>query len=109
MPEPTEAQIARLDERLSTVLNELSEARNGRKYQYEKLEEMGRTVLQISNRVESVEKSLAKASPTIDEFLTIKHKVVGAGIAGKWVWAAASAIITGLIMSRDFVMRYLGN
>lgn len=98
--ESPETQIARLDERLSTILLELRDAKDGRKHQYEKLEEFGRSLVSIEARVVNVEEGLNKASPTIDEFLVIKHKVVGAGIVGKWLWA-----ILGSLAGMAFAMR----
>ena len=92
--ESPETKIARMDERLNVILLELQQARDGRKHQYDKLESMGRSIQATESRLESVEKSLAKATPTIDEFITIKHKVQGAGMFGKWIWGAAGALIT---------------
>ena len=47
-----------------------------------------------------LEDSLAKSEPTIEEFITIKHKVAGTGIFGKWVRAGAGAIIGVLAAAR---------
>lgn len=47
-----------------------------------------------------LEDSLAKSEPSIEEFITIKHKIAGAGIFGKWVWAGAGAIIGVLATAR---------
>lgn len=91
--ESNEVQIARVDEKLKAILAELAQARDGRKQQYEKLESVGRYIQILESRIEAVEKSLAKASPTIDEFLVIKHRVTGAGIIGKWIWAGAGSLI----------------
>lgn len=70
----------------------------------EKLEgtlvELRDSINDIGNRLKNVEDSLAKNEPTIEEFITIKHKVVGAGIFGKWVWAGAGAIIGVLAAAR---------
>ena len=98
--ESPETQIARLDERLTQIITELRDAKDGRKHQYEKLEEFGRSLVSINARIQSVEESYAKASPTIDEFITIKHKVHGAGIVGKWIWA-----ILGSLIGMAFAMR----
>ncbi|AWY08127.1 hypothetical protein HOT48_gp112 [Klebsiella phage ZCKP1] len=45
----------------------------------------------LSTRLKRVEESITKSEPTIEEFITIKHKVAGAGIFGKWAWAVAGA------------------
>lgn len=105
--ESPETKIARMDERLNVILLELQQARDGRKHQYEKLESMGRSIQATENRLESVEKSLAKASPTIDEFITIKHKVQGAGVMGKWVWTAAGFIIGIIMSSKETIIGWL--
>ena len=105
--ESTEVQIARMDERISQILREMSLSGEGRKLQYEKLEDMNRQLSSIGSRVENVEASLAKAGPTIDEFLIIKHKVVGAGIAGKWAWAIGGGLLSFLFASRETITNWL--
>lgn len=106
MSEPVEAQIARLAERMNTILEEMAQARDGRKHQYEKLEDLGRSILKLDNRVESVENSLARASPTIDEFITIKHKVAGAGMLGKYVWAIGGGLLSALAFGREAIFAW---
>lgn len=105
--ESAEVQIARLDERLQQILRELELSRDGRKQQYGKLEQLNKSITVLSSRVENVENSLAKTAPTIDEFLIIKHKVVGAGIMGRWVWAAGGGIISMLFASREAIFSWM--
>lgn len=105
--ESSEVQMARMDERFKSILAQLERAEVGRKHQYEKLEDLGQSLTKIENRVESVENSLAKASPTIDEFLIIKHKVIGAGVFGKWLWAGAGIVIGLLASGRTTIFEWL--
>lgn len=105
--ESPDVKIARMEERLTVMLSELQQAKDGRKQQYETLEAINRALLKIENRVQGVEEQLSRATPTIDEFITIKHKVVGAGALGKWVWAAGSCIITILATSRETIFTWL--
>ena len=100
--EPTEVQLARLEERLNQVLQGMAQDRESRKQQYEKTEELAR-------RMGQVEQSLTQQAPTIEEFITIKHKVVGAGIAGKWIWAIAGGLITFLWAAKKEIAAWLGN
>lgn len=102
-----EVQIARMEERISIVLTELQQARDSRKVQYEKLENIGRSIIELDNRIEGVEKSLAGQAPTIEEFITIKHKVQGAGLMGKWVWAAAAFLIGVIVSSKTTIIAWL--
>lgn len=105
--ESPEAQVARLDERLKSIANEMDLARDGRKQQYETLESIGRTLIKLDNRIEGVEKRLAAAAPTIDEFVNIKLKVQGAGIAGKWAWAGAASLLTFLYSIRESIIHWV--
>lgn len=105
--ESNEVQLARMDERLTVMMQELLSAKDSRKDADAKMEAMGRSLVSIDNRVQSVEQSFAKASPTIDEFITIKHKVVGAGIVGKWVWAAGAFLIGMIYASREQIIAWI--
>lgn len=104
--ESLEVQIARFDERLQRLLQETELARDSRKQQYEKLETIGQSVSLLETRVKGVEDGLNKASPTIDEFITIKHKVVGAGLMGKWVWAFGGGLLSTLAFSREAIFSW---
>lgn len=105
--ESPEVQMARLDERFKTILARLDEAKEDQKSQEKWMDRTDAALSVINNRVENVESKLAKASPTIDEFLVIKAKVTGAGIFGKWVWAALGTIIGVLAASRTAVFEWL--
>lgn len=105
--ESVEAHMARQDERWKFVQEEMQEAKLSRKQQYEQMEKMQTAFQLLSAKVSSVEDSLAKANPTIEEFITIKHKVSGAGAAGKWVWAIVAATLTFLAASRENIKALL--
>lgn len=100
MSDATEVMLARLDERFRTLFENQERERKDRDKLETSLASLKESVTDISNRLKTVEDSLAKNEPTIEEFITIKHKVVGAGIFGKWVWAAAGAIIGILAATR---------
>lgn len=96
--EPDNVTLARLEERLRTIFeNQTREAREREKME-ESIKQLSESINDLSARVQRVEESITKSEPTIEEFITIKHKVVGAGIFGKWVWLGAGAVI-GLVAS----------
>ena len=105
--ESTEVQMARLEERLKVILERLDEARNDQQASQQNIGLITQTLQSISSRVENVESSLATAKPTIEEFITIKHRVVGAGMMGKWVWAIAGGLIGMLFSARVHIMDLL--
>ena len=100
MNESGQLLLVRLEERLKTLFENQTRDRQDREKLEETLVELRDSINDIGNRLKNVEDSLAKNEPTIEEFLTIKHKVVGAGIFGKWVWAGAGAIIGVLAAAR---------
>ncbi|AHN83362.1 tail length tape-measure protein [Escherichia phage Bp4] len=100
MNESGELLLVRLEERLKTLFENHTRERQDREKLEETLVELRDSINDIGNRLKNVEDSLAKNEPTIEEFITIKHKVVGAGIFGKWVWAGAGAIIGVLAAAR---------
>ncbi|WAK44935.1 hypothetical protein Fifi067_00008 [Erwinia phage Fifi067] len=105
--ESVDVQLARIDERMKTIILGLEQDRISRKEQYETTEQIRLTIQDIQNRVGAVEKGLADSAPTIEEFITIKHKVAGAGVAGRWLWVAAAAILGFLFTMRREIIEWL--
>lgn len=92
---------------MKTLFDNQARDRQDREKLEETLVELRDSINDIGNRLKNVEDSLAKNEPTIEEFITIKHKVVGAGIFGKWVWAGAGAIIGVLAAARREIFAWL--
>lgn len=100
MSESSDILLARLEERLRTLFeNHEKDARSRDKLEHT-INGLKESITIMDNRLKNVEESLAKNEPTIEEFITIKHKVVGAGLFGKWVWLGAGAIIGLLAAAR---------
>ncbi|HGV0335117.1 hypothetical protein SP5M_0076 [Escherichia phage vB_EcoP_SP5M] len=98
--EPDNVTLARLEERLRNIFeNQTRESREREKME-ESIKKLSESMGDLSTRLKRVEESITKSEPTIEEFITIKHKVAGAGIFGKWVWAGAGAIIGVLAAAR---------
>lgn len=91
---------------MKTLFENQTRDRKDREKLEETLAELRDSINDIGNRLKNVEDSLAKNEPTIEEFITIKHKVVGAGIFGKWVWAAAGAILSLLVAARKEILAW---
>lgn len=106
--ESTDVRLARIDERVNAVLTQLERADSGRKQQYDKMEELNRSIHKVESRVESVEKTLSVATPAIDEFMIIKHKVVGAGIVGRWLWGIGGTLLGIAFAMRETFIGWLG-
>lgn len=105
--ESPEVQMARIDERMKHIVQQLERAEQGRKLQYEFNESMNAGMQRIDTRLEGVEKSLAVQAPTIQEFITIKQKVVGAGLLGRWLWVGLGGLLTFIYSSRETIIGWL--
>lgn len=106
--EPLEVQLARLEEQMKTLFRMMEQENASKSSIYKELQSLSTNVTSISHRMVNVESSLANNAPTIEEFITIKHKMVGAGLMGKWIWAIAGGLI-GLIWSaRKELASWLG-
>ena len=107
MLESHDAQIARLDERLTSIVALMRESREEFKLHKDLAKEISTSLANIGHRVESVEHSLAKASPTIDEFIIIKHKIQGAGMLGKWLWVALGFLVGTVYSMRETLFHWI--
>jgi tetrahydromethanopterin S-methyltransferase subunit B len=104
--ESLEVRLARAEERWLTVMEDLKDSKEARKAHYQSIDAVSIQITKLDGRVANVESSLASAKPTIEEFITIKHKVAGAGAAGKWLWIGGGALL-GLIAScREAIFHY---
>lgn len=92
-----EMQLGKLLGQQEMILRELSEASRERRHQAEAVEDIKGTVHDLNTRMITVEQTLVKFEPTIEEFLTIKRKVAEAGKMGRWLWIALIALI-GLVL-----------
>ena len=107
MPETPEAQIAVLNERFRVIMEALRESKQEARECALSLSNVTRSIDALTTRITSVEDSLAKNAPTIEEFITIKHKVVGAGILGKWVWMALGGVIGFIFAARGYIIELM--
>ena len=104
--ESTEIQLARLDERMRMLLDRMEDNHNSHTQTREWMRKTDGTLQDIGNRVLNVEVSLQKAAPTIEEFIVIKHKIIGAGVAGKWMWATFGTLLGIVISMREQIIRW---
>lgn len=88
------------------LVEEAREAKTSRKAQYETNESLSRLITSLTTDVKTVADKLAGQAPTIQEFITIKHKVDGAGKLGKFFWAFGSMLL-GALASGVAVIKYM--
>ena len=98
--EPPEVHLARLEERCKFILQELMEAKEARQAQYD-------TLIALEHRLGAVETTLREQAPAVQEFLTIKGRVIGAGMFGRGVWMAAVAAIGMIFHYREAIGAWL--
>lgn len=89
--EPDNVTLARLEERLKNIFENQTRESGEREKMEESIKKLSESMGDLSTRLKRVEESITKSEHTIEELITIKHKVAGAGIFGKWAWAVAGA------------------
>lgn len=104
--ESMEIQLARLDERMKMMLDRMEDNQKSHSYTREWMKKTDITLHDINARTFNVENTLAKAAPTIDEFVEIKHKVIGAGMAGRWVWGTLGIVLGFIISTREHFVKF---
>lgn len=97
MPEPTEIQLARIQEQMKTIISSQEFARATRMESDKEIKEIHKLVSKLDHRVGEIEKHVATATPTLSEFNTLKYKIQGAGTFGKWIWAIAAGLVGFLL------------
>ena len=108
MSESSEVQIARLDERYKNLLYAMEQERDAQQATNDKIDKLQEVLLRMSSRMENVEQAVATAAPTLNEFVTWKHKIVGAGTAGKLIWASTAGLLGFMYGAREHISHFLG-
>lgn len=106
MSEIIETRVVRLEEKLSFLVEEAKEAKLARKLQYSTNEDNRIQMAAIGHSLAMVQTKLDGQTPTIEEFISIKQKVIGAGKIGKAIWAAGVFVIGVAYSSREAILHW---
>ena len=107
MSDAPEVEIARLIERVSHLTGALERSEEDRRSDAVWKEGINAKLNTMDGQITSINISLAKNAPTIEEFITIKHKVVGAGQLGKWLWTVGGVLLGMAFASRRAIANWL--
>jgi len=94
-------QLVRLEEQLKSVVAGLEHDRKDREHRDRQIEIILKSMNSLDRRLELVERQLAENTPSIKEFLVMKHQIEGAGLMGKWIWGAAGALLGTIISAKE--------
>lgn len=109
MSEPIEVQLARMDERMKSILQAQQANSEAQAAQFRQLHALDNTMHSLKERVSDMEESIANAGPALAEYTMIKHKVIGAGLAGKWIWVAASFVLGAIASSKGAILSWFSH
>lgn len=94
-------RLAVVETKLDTIIKQLGEfakdqatAGESRKRQYESQEKMSREMLDISYRLQTVEKQVEAFAPTSREYEQMRDRAIGAGTLGRWLWRIGGLLIS---------------
>lgn len=105
--ESLEVQLARLDERNKMILMIMENDQREAKESREQLKEAFESLRAIDSRLERLEGSLATSQSTRDEFRKVKHKLIGAGFLGRWVWIVLTGTLGLLYTMREHIIAFV--
>lgn len=106
MPPSQEVQLALLGQQMEQMSKAMERMENHQATVAERMTEYASGQDKMNQKMTVIEAQLASNQPTIQEFVTIKHKVQGAGAAGKWIWAAAAGILTFIATNRNNIIDF---
>lgn len=99
MSDSVEVLLGRLDERISEIQRRMrDDDKKDREFQEWKTK--------IETSISLMAKSLSDSEPTIQEFITIKHQVAGAGKLGKYLWTGLGLILGFIISVKTELFRF---
>lgn len=107
MSDSTDVKVARIDERLTMMMEGMARDRETQQGLREWMQSMDNRLMQLDGRTANVERSLAASAPTIDEFVKVKNQALGAGMAGKFLWAALGIGIAMASNIRELILGWL--
>lgn len=108
MSESVEVRLARLETTIDFLVSDAREAKETRKSQYQFNEANKLAMQQMAQALASLTETMNEQKPTIKEFITIKHKVAGAGKLGSILWAIGGATIGAISGIFAFVKWFMG-
>ncbi|AIU44335.2 hypothetical protein RG2014_081 [Delftia phage RG-2014] len=60
-------------------------------------------VTKMEGRLDNLDAALAKAQPTLNDYIEVKHKIVGAGRAGTYIWSGVVAVLSVAVFFKDTI------
>lgn len=105
--ESLEVQLARLDERNKMILMSMENNQRETRESREQMKEAFESLRAIDSRLERLEGSFATSQPTLDEFRKVKHKLMGAGFLGRWVWVVLTGTLGLLYTMREHLIAFV--
>lgn len=100
MQESDKVALARLDERLEqqmrTLFGLVKEIQSTQS-------ELTTKMTKVDGRLDNVENALSRAQPTLNDYIEVKHKIVGVGRAGTYIWSAFVGILSVAIFFKDTI------
>lgn len=107
MTEEVGVQMVRLQEQLKSVVSGLEADREERRVRDHQIEIIMQSTNNLDRRLEMVERQLAENTPSIKEFMVMKHQIEGAGVFGRWIWLGAGALIGFIASSKEMIAAWL--
>jgi hypothetical protein len=89
--------VSRLDSIDKTLAEDRKTSTESRGKVYGRLEGMSKQMTDVEGRVVTLEAHITSMSPTVEEFVTYKERVRGAGVLGRLLWMVGGVLLTSAV------------
>lgn len=104
MQESDKVALARLDERLEQQMRTLF----GLVKEIQTMQsELTTKMTKVDGRLDNVENALSRAQPTLNDYIEVKHKIVGAGKMGAMLWTGFIGVVGTAVYCKDYILAWL--
>lgn len=94
MTDSIEVQLARLQTSMELMVEEMRRAAEARRGVYDKLEGIGKDMVTVNHRLDTVERSVESLKPTTAELERVRDRVRFAGSLGQALWSVGKALLS---------------
>lgn len=105
MSESTDIKLARMDERLKSILERLEDDKNDRSQTSRRITGIEHTLLDMNARLKNVEENLERTNPAIDQLLVLRNRLAGMGFMGRCLWGVFIFLAGIMFASKEFFIQ----
>lgn len=105
--ETVETQVARLEEKVKVLIEKVDQSQETDVRSSSWMTSVDNTLSSINFRLSSVEQNVNRTTAAIEEFNSIKDRIVGASVASKWFWAMLGILFSFVYAFHESIIKFI--